>query len=106
MRTAEGKDSTAAEDILGLKRCHPRSSHFPTASYLINTPPNRFSPPPIRNVRVSFIIKFLHDQMQEQIDIDPQRTLKKLHKLRIVELRLQQIIQRDLCVRAGDHHVA
>src|SRR5213083_52643 len=51
------------------------------------------------------IIKFLHNQMQEQIDIYPQRTLKEVHKLCIVELRLQQIVQRDLRTGPGNHHV-
>ena len=54
----------------------------------------------------SFVIKFLHNQMQKQIDIDPQLPLKEVHELRVVELRLQQIVQWDLRVRARDHHVA
>lgn len=54
----------------------------------------------------SFIIKFFHDQMQKQINIDPQRPFKEIDKLRVVKLRLQQIVQRDLGIRAGDHHIA
>jgi hypothetical protein len=43
---------------------------------------------PTRN-RCSFIVKFLHNQMQEQIHVHPQHpALEELHELRVVELRL------------------
>src|SRR5271154_4128942 len=57
-------------------------------------------------MRISLlIVKFLHNQVQEQIDVHPHRPLKELHKLRVVELRLKQIVQRNLRIRAGNHHV-
>ena len=36
----------------------------------------------------SFIIELLHDQMQEEIHVDPQRTFEEIHELSVVELRL------------------
>jgi hypothetical protein len=40
-------------------------------------------------VVTSFIIKFLHDQMQEQVDVDPQcAALEELQELGVVELCL------------------
>ncbi len=43
--------------------------------------------------------------MQKEVDIDSKRALEKVHELGIVELGLQQIVQRDLGIGARNHHV-
>ena len=43
--------------------------------------------------------------MQKQVNVNAQLTLEQVHKLRIVELRLQQIIERNLGIGPRNHHV-
>lgn len=44
--------------------------------------------------------------MQEKVDVHSKRAFEKVHELRIVELRLQQVIEWHLSIGTRDHHVS
>lgn len=54
--------------------------------------------------RIPILVKLPHDEMQEQIHIhlDFAAPAEELQKLRVVELRLQELVQRHPCARARD----
>lgn len=64
----------------------------------------QFIPHQVHKPWLSFVIELLHDQMQEKVNIDSHLSVKEVHELRVVELSLQQVVQRYLCVGAGNHH--
>lgn len=52
----------------------------------------------------SLVVKLPHYQMQEEVHVDSELSVKKVQKLRVVELGLQQVIQRYLRAGPRNHH--
>lgn len=54
----------------------------------------------------SLSVEFLHDKMQEKINVHPESSLKEVHELSVVELRLQEVVQWNLSVGTWNHQIA
>lgn len=59
---------------------------------------------PASPLLLPIFIKLPHNQMNKKVNIDPECAPKKLQKLGIVELSLQQIVQGNLSARPGDRN--
>jgi hypothetical protein len=82
---------------------------YSSAVALLSRIPHPF-PTPIYLLLIA--IELLENQMQEKIHVDPDSPIptpvpplaKQIHELVVIELRLQQPVERYLGERAGDHH--